>query len=78
MVKFIANWMFVSRTWNDSIPSPAAINIQEITNIEEVIDTTRGPCVIIALKNGTVIPIEGDIIDVLAKFQEYLKTITNN
>ena len=78
MVKFISNWVFVSRTWNDSIPSPAAINIQEITHIEEVIDTTRGPCVIISLKNGTVIPIEGDIIDVLAKFQEYLKTITNN
>ena len=72
MVKFINNWMFASQMWSNAEPSPVAINVREINNITEMRNKQFGAHVIVLLKNGTAIPIEGNIIDVLAKFQEHL------
>lgn len=72
MVKFIGNWMFVHRLCNDCKPVPAAINIKEITDISEYRNNRFGIHVRVSLKNESEISIEGDIIEVLAKFQEHL------
>lgn len=72
MVKFIGNWMFVHRLCNDCKPVPAAINIKEITDISEYCNTRFGIHVRVSLKNESEISIEGDIIEVLTKFQEHL------
>lgn len=72
MVKFIGYWMFASHIWSDAQPSPVAINTREISKITEMNNERFGMHIAIHLKNGTIIPIEGDIIDVLAKFQEHL------
>ena len=75
MVKFIGNWMFVNNLWKDAQPSPMVINTLEILHIDECYDHVIGNCVIIHLKNKDYIPIEGNIIDVLAEFQKHLQTI---
>ena len=75
MVKFIENWMFANRLWNDSKPTPTVINLNEITNINEFISGKLGRHVRISLKNNNDIPIAGDIIEVFAKFQEHLQAI---
>lgn len=72
MVKFIGNWMFANRFWNDSTPTPIAINLKEITNINECCSNIFGRHIRVSLKNENDIPIEGDIIEVFAKFQEHL------
>lgn len=72
MVKFIGNWMFANRLWNDSKPTPTVINLNEITNINEFISGKLGRHVRVSLKNNNDVPIEGNIIEVFAKFQEHL------
>lgn len=72
MVKFIGNWMFTNRLWNDSEPTPTVINLKEVTNINECCSNKFGKHVRVSLKNENDIPIEGDIIEVFAKFQEHL------
>lgn len=77
MVKFIGNWMFASRLWNDTEPTSTAINLQEVESIDEVYLAAFGEKhVIIKLKNNNIpIPIEGDIVEVMAEFQKHLLTI---
>lgn len=73
MIKFIEHWMFASHLWNDADPSPVAINIREITRIEQIYSSKHGEVVAVFLKNDdNPIPIEGDIIEVLAEFQKHL------
>lgn len=72
MVKFIGNWMFANRLWNDSKPTPTVINLNEITNINEFISGKLGRHIRVSLKNNNDVLIEGNIIDVFAKFQEHL------
>ena len=72
MVKFIGNWMFANRLWNDSKPTPIVINLKEVTNIDERYNDKFGKHIRISIKNENDIPIEGDIIEVFAKFQEHL------
>lgn len=73
MVKFIEYWMFTSHLWNDADPTPVAINIREITRIEQINVPIHGDVVAVYLKNDdNPILIEGDIIEVLAEFQKYL------
>ena len=72
MVKFIDYWMFATHIWHDAKPTPVAINLREIVHIEEMENETIGKHVVIYLKNKNAIPIEGDIIDVLAELQKHL------
>lgn len=64
--------MFTNRLWNDSEPTPTVINLKEVTNINECYSNKFGKHVRVSLKNENDIPIEGDIIEVFAKFQEHL------
>ena len=77
MVKFIGNWMFASHVWNDAGPTPVAINLREIELIDQInAPQLGGDCVVVHLKhNENPLPIEGDIIEVLAVFQKDLQTI---
>ena len=75
MVKFIGNWMFASRIWNDAQPTPTAINVREITHIEEMEDINLGIHTAVFLKDRSVVPIEGDAIEILAEFQKHLQTM---
>ena len=73
MVKFIDYWMFTSHLWHDADPTPVAINIREITRIEQIRVPKHGDVVAIYLKNDdSPTLIEGDIIEVLAEFQKHL------
>lgn len=75
MVKVIGHWMFASHIWNDTPLTPTVINMHEITNIEKMQHPDLGEYTAIFLKNGKVIPIDGDIIEILTEFQKHLQTI---
>lgn len=77
MVKFIGNWMFASHIRNDAGPTPIAINLRGIESIDQInAPQLGGDCVIVHLKhNEDPIPIDGDIIEILAEFQKHLQTI---
>lgn len=75
MVKFIDYWMFANHLWKDSPSTPTVINMREIAHIDEMYDPDLGTYVGIVLKDRSDIPIEGDIIDVLATFQKHLSTM---
>lgn len=75
MVKFIGHWMFASRVWNDAPLTPTAINMREISHIEEMEDINVGVHTIVFLKDGGVIPIDGNTIEIFAEFQKHLQTI---
>ena len=64
--------MFASHIFHDAEPSPVAINMRNISHIDEQIDDVHGNHVMICLNNEVEIPIEGDIIEILAAFQKHL------
>ena len=73
MIKFIGHWMFASHIWNDAPLSPVVINLREITKIEQVHAPKLGDITAVYLKNNQdPVPIDGDIIEVLAEFQKHL------
>ena len=73
MVKFIDNWMFATHIWYDAEPSPIAIHVRQIAYIDERDDNKLGKHTVIITQNNDQIPIEGNIIDVLAELQKYLQ-----
>ena len=77
MIKFIGHWMFASHIWNDAGPTAVAINLREIQKIEQInVPKLGGDVVAVYLKNSVdPVPIDGDIIEVLAEFQKHLQTI---
>ena len=75
MVKFIGNWMFASHLWQDAEPSPITINLREINCITECCNESFKNHVVIYMKNNMQIPIDGDIIEILATFQKHLSTM---
>lgn len=75
MVKFIGYWMFASHLWQDAEPSPITINLREINCITECYNELFKNHVVIYMKNNTQIPIEGNIIEILAAFQKHLSTM---
>ena len=75
MVKFIGNWMFASHLWKDATPSPIAINIRNISHIDEQEDYELGVHVVVVTQENNQIPIEGDTIEILAAFQKHLSTM---
>lgn len=76
MVKFIGHWMFASHVWNDSEPTPVTINLREIQKIEQINVPVLGEIVAVYLKNNIdPVPIESDIVEILAEFQKHLQTI---
>ena len=75
MVKFIGYYMFATHVWKDSSSSPTVINLREMSHIDEMCDDDLGTHVVIFLKDGNAVPIEGNIIDVLAEFQKHLSTM---
>lgn len=75
MVKFIGNWMFASQLFKNANPSPIAINLQEVQTICERCHADIGIHVVIILNTQQCIPIEGDIVDIMAEFQKHLLTI---
>ena len=72
MVKFINNWMFAQHRWKDEESTPVTINIRKIVKITEIRNTQYGDYVAVFTDDEELIPIEGNIIEVLAKFQEHL------
>lgn len=75
MVKFIGYWMFASHIWNDAEPTPVAINLRNVQKIEQINVPILGEIIAVYLKNDKdPVPIEGDIIEVLAEFQKHLQT----
>jgi hypothetical protein len=77
MVKFIDYWMFASRLWNDAESTAVVINLREVQQIGQIsVESLGGDIVAIYLKNNREpIPIEGDIVEILAEFQKHLNTI---
>lgn len=75
MVKFIGYYMFATHVWKNSSSSPTVINLREMSHIDEMYDDDLGTHVVIFLKNGNAVPIEGNIIDILAEFQKHLSTM---
>lgn len=73
MVKFIDNWLFATHIWCDAEPSPIAIHVRQIAYIDERDDNKLGKHTVIITQNNDQIPIEGNIIDVLAELQKYLQ-----
>ena len=75
MVKFIDHYMFATHVWKDSTSSPTVISLRELSHIDEMHDSDIGVHVVVFLKDGNAIPIEGDIIEILAEFQKHLQTM---
>lgn len=75
MVKFIENWMFASQLFRDANSSPITINMQEVQTIGERRHPDIGTHVVVILNTQQCIPIEGDIVEVMAAFQKHLLTI---
>lgn len=76
MVKFIGHWMFASELWHDADTTPITINLREVQKIEENAIPQFGRTVMVYLKdNPRPIPIEGNIIEILAEFQKHLQTM---
>ena len=75
MVKFIDYWMFATHLWIDAPATPTVISLREIMHIDELCDKELGTHVAVYLKDKSTIPIEGNIIDVLAAFQKHLQTM---
>ena len=75
MVKFIENWVFASQLFKNANPSPIAINLQEVQTICERYHADIGTHVVIILNTQNCVPIEGDIVEVMAAFQKHLLTI---
>ena len=77
MVKFIGHWMFAPHIWNDAESTPVAINLREVQKIEQInVPSLGGDLIAVFLKNNPdPVPIDSDIIEVLAEFQKHLQTI---
>lgn len=75
MVKFIKNWMFASQLFKNANSSPIAINLQEVQTICERCHADIGTHVVIILNTQNCVPIEGDIVEVMAAFQKHLLTL---
>ena len=76
MVKFIGHWMFASHIWNDAEPTPVAVNLRNVQKIEQINVPILGEIIAVYLKNDKdPVPIDGDIIEVLAEFQKHLQTM---
>lgn len=75
MVKFIGNWMFASQLFKNAKPSPIAINLQEVQTICERYRDDVGIHVVIISNTQNCIPIEGDIVEIMAAFQKHLLTL---
>ena len=74
MVKFIDNWLFATHIWCDADPSPIAIQTQQIAYFDERDDNKLGKHTVIITINNDQIPIEGDIIELLADLQKHLQS----
>ena len=68
--------MFASELWHDANATPVTINLREVQKIEENTIPQFGKTVMIHLKDDPKpIPIEGNIIEILAEFQKHLSTM---
>lgn len=75
MIKFIGNWMFASQLFKNANSSPIAINLQEVQTICERYHPDIGTHVVIILNTQNCIPVEGDIVEIMAAFQKHLLTL---
>ena len=75
MVKFIGNWVFASQLFKNANPSPIAINLQEVQTVCERYHADIGNHVVIILNTQNCVPIEGNIIEIMAEFQKHLQTM---
>lgn len=75
MVKFIDYWMFATHLWQDAPPTPCVISLREITCITEMCSNAFGVHSVVVLNDDSKIPIEGNIIDILAEFQKHLSNM---
>ena len=71
-MKIICNWLFINHIWHDAEPCPVAINLNNVTQITEEYDNQFETCVVIHTSDHKSIPVEGNLIDVLAEIQNYL------
>ena len=72
-MKIICNWLFINHLWIDAKPCPVALNLNNITQITEECDKELGGVhVVIHTNDGKSIPVEGNLIDILAELQNHL------
>ena len=71
-MKIICNWLFINHLWHDSEPCSVAINLNNVTQITEEYDDQFGMHVVLHTNDHKSIPVEGNLIDVLAELQSYL------
>lgn len=71
-MKIIKNWLFINHLWHDAEPCPVAINLNNVTQITEEYDSNFGIHVVICTNDHKSIPVEGEIIEILALLQNHL------
>lgn len=71
-MKIICNWLFINRLWHDAEPCSVAINLNNVTQITEEWNSKFGTHIVIHTNDHKSIPIEGNLIDILAELQNYL------
>lgn len=71
-MKIIKNWLFINHLWYDAEPCPVVINLNNVTQITEEISGNLGVYVVIHTTNHESIPVEGELIEILALLQNHL------
>ena len=71
-MKIIKNWLFINHLWHDAEPCPTVINLNNVTQITEECDGKLGIHVVIYTTDQKQIPVEGELIEVLALLQNHL------
>ena len=72
-MKIIKNWLFINHLWLDAKPCPIALNLNNVTQITEECDREfGGNHVVIYTNDGKSVPVEGELIEVLALLQDHL------
>lgn len=71
-MKIVKNWLFVNHLWHDAEPCPVVINLNNVTQITEECDPKLGPRITIHTIDRISIPVEGELIEILALLQNHL------
>lgn len=71
-MKIIKNWLFINHIWHDAEPCPVVINLNNVTQITEECDHEFGNHIVIHTNDQKSIPVEGELIEILALLQNHL------
>lgn len=71
-MKIIKNWLFINHLWHDAESCSTAVNLNNVTQITKEVDDKFGTHVAIHANDRMVIPVEGELIEILALLQNHL------